>query len=75
MCRIGKADATCIRDYLRDTIAPMENPRALGSALQGSRFAGLWRYRVGDYRIVCQIEDDRVVALVLGVGHRGSVYR
>jgi mRNA interferase RelE/StbE len=46
----------------------------LGKALRHDR-KGLWRYRVGDYRVVCQIEEDRLVVLVVGVGHRREVYR
>lgn len=50
------------------------NPRQQGKALRGDK-AELWRYRVGDYRIICQIEDEVVTVLVLGVGHRKEVYR
>lgn len=50
------------------------DPRAPGKALTG-RFSGLWRYRVGDYRIICKIEDDRLVVLVVEVGHRRDIYR
>jgi mRNA interferase RelE/StbE len=59
--------------YLRERIATAEDPRRLGKALLANR-AGLWRYRVGDYRIVCRIEDTRVVVLVLAIGHRSRVY-
>ncbi len=59
--------------FLRDRIATDEDPRRLGHALHG-RHVGLWRYRVGDYRIVCRIEDDRLVVLVLGIGHRSDIY-
>jgi mRNA interferase RelE/StbE len=51
-----------------------EDPRRSGHALTGDR-QGLWRYRVGDYRIVATIEDDRFVVLVVTVGHRREVYR
>ncbi len=60
--------------YLRERIAGSTDPRRLGQALTGDR-KGLWRYRVGDYRIVATIEDDRFVVLVLTVGHRREVYR
>lgn len=59
--------------YLRDRIATSEDPRRFGKPLLRDK-AGLWRYRVGDYRIICRIEDDRVVVLVLAVGHRSKVY-
>lgn len=51
-----------------------DNPRKSGRALKGD--LGLfWRYRVGDYRIICQIEDETIMILVLSVGHRKEVYR
>jgi mRNA interferase RelE/StbE len=60
--------------YLRERIAGSKDPRRFGHALTGDR-KGLWRYRVGDYRIVAAIEDDRLVVLVVAVGHRREVYR
>ena len=60
--------------YLRERIVGSDDPRRLGQALTGDR-KGLWRYRVGDYRIVASIEDDRLVVLVVTVGHRREVYR
>lgn len=59
---------------MRERIASSEDPRRLGHALTGDR-KGLRRYRVGDYRIVAAIEDDRFVVLVVSVGHRREVYR
>ncbi|MEA2823242.1 MAG: mRNA interferase RelE/StbE [Bradyrhizobium sp.] len=60
--------------YLRTRIAGSSDPRRLGQPLTGDR-QGFWRYRVGDYRIVAAIEDDRFVVLVVTVGHRREVYR
>jgi mRNA interferase RelE/StbE len=60
--------------YLRTRIAGSNYPRRLGQPLTGDR-QGFWRYRVGDYRIVAAIEDDRFVVLVVTVGHRREVYR
>ncbi len=51
----------------------LNDPRASGKALQGS-LAGLWRYRVGDYRILARIVDDQLLILVVGLDHRSSVY-
>jgi mRNA interferase RelE/StbE len=59
---------------LRDRLQPAENPRQLGKPLQGDK-GGLWRYRVGDYRLICEIQDERITVLVLRVGHRKDVYR
>lgn len=62
-----------ILHYLRTRVAGSEDPCSFGKALTGNK-AGLWRYRVGDYRLVCKIEDHIFVVLVLGVGHRKEVY-
>ena len=59
--------------YLEDRVVAGD-PRALGQALQG-RFSGLWRYKVGDYRIICRLQHDRLVVLVVDVGHRSAAYR
>jgi mRNA interferase RelE/StbE len=57
--------------FLRDRIAPSSDPRALGKALRGD-LGDIWRYRVGDYRLLCRIEDD---VLVVAIGHRRGIYR
>lgn len=73
--KLDKVVAKRIRDYLVDRVSAAVEPRALGKPLTGSRFGALWRYRVGDYRIICQIQDRELVVLVVAVGHRGEVYR
>jgi mRNA interferase RelE/StbE len=73
---LRKLDARAQRDilrYLRERIATDQDPRRFGHALTGD-LKGLWRYRVGDYRIVASIEDNRFVVLVVTVGHRREVY-
>jgi len=60
--------------FLRERLQTAENPRRLGKPLHGDKKA-LWRYRVGDYRLICDIQDERVIVLVLRVGHRKDVYR
>jgi mRNA interferase RelE/StbE len=59
--------------YLRERLSGDENPHRLGKALRGEK-VGLWRYRVGDYRVVCAIEEERERIRVLRIGHRRSVY-
>jgi len=59
--------------YLRQRIATHEDPRRFGKPLRRN-LAGLWRYRIDDYRMICRIEDDRVVVLVLRIGHRREIY-
>ena len=69
--RIGSQAARRILDYLRDRVAVLEDPRQLGQPLKGS-LAALWRYRIGDYRVICELHDE---VLVLRIGHRKAVYR
>ncbi len=60
--------------FLRERLAGADNPRQSGRALQGEK-RGLWRYRVGDYRLICDIQDQKITILVLELGHRKDVYR
>lgn len=62
-----------ITSKLRE-IANLDDPRSVGKPLVG-HLAGLWRYRVGDYRIICYIDDGELVILVVDVDHRSEVYR
>jgi mRNA interferase RelE/StbE len=63
-----------IQRFLRDRLTPAEDPRQWGKPLQGEK-RGLWRYRVGDYRLICDIQDEKITVIVLEVGHRKDVYR
>jgi len=60
--------------YFRDRVLALEDPRQLGKALTGDK-GGLWRYRIGDYRAICKLEDERLIVLALDVGHRREIYR
>ena len=60
--------------FLRERLAPAENPRQWGKALHDEKRV-LWRYRVGDYRLICDIQDEKITVLVLAIGHRKDVYR
>ena len=62
-----------IADYMDGYIAMLDNPRDIGKALHG-RWSGHWRYRVGDWRVICDIQDAALVVLVVEVGGRGEVY-
>lgn len=64
-----------IRDFLEQRIASLPDPRQIGQPLKGSEFGEYWRYRVGDYRIICDIQDHRLVVLVIEIGHRREIYR
>jgi mRNA interferase RelE/StbE len=72
--KLGLDGERRILRYLRERISGSADPRRFGHALTGGR-KGFWRYRVGDYRIVATIEDDRFVVLVVAIGHRREVYR
>lgn len=71
--RIDRQQQRNIITYLRERIATDEDPRRFGRGLTGDK-VGLWRYRVGDYRLICKIEDEAIIVLVLRVGHRSSIY-
>lgn len=71
--KMDKQTARRIRDELSE-IAKLEDPRSRGKVLTGN-LAGVWRYRVGDYRILCDIEDGRLVVVVVDVAHRREVYK
>jgi mRNA interferase RelE/StbE len=74
LAKMGRAEAKRITVFLRTRVAALDDPRQIGDALQGAHFAGLWRYRVGDYRIVVDIRDEIVTVLVVGIGHQSEVY-
>ncbi len=60
--------------FLEERVARAGNPRQFGHAPRHD-LSGLWRYRVGDHRIICQLGDSTLTVLVIGIGHRASVYR
>jgi mRNA interferase RelE/StbE len=64
-----------VLEFLRLRLATMDNPRELGEALAGAALGNYWKYRVGDWRIICDIQDKRIVVRVLRVGNRREVYR
>ncbi|MCM2472957.1 type II toxin-antitoxin system RelE/ParE family toxin [Rhizobium sp. CG5] len=64
-----------IRQFLEERVAGLDDPKQIADRLQGSELGQFWRYRVGDYRIICDIQDERLVVLVIEIGHRSSVYR
>ena len=75
LAKLDKQAAGRIIIFLRERIAPLGNPRSIGEALKGSRFGEFWKYRVGDYRIICNIEDGALRILVVKIGNRREVYR
>ncbi len=61
--------------FLHQRLSQLDDPRSLGQALKGSRLGEFWKYRVGDYRIITQIQDKRLLILVLRAGNRREIYR
>jgi mRNA interferase RelE/StbE len=75
--QIKKLDALSQKSivrFLRERLKSAENPRQWGKPLHGDK-RGLWRYRVGDYRLICDIQDERITVLVLEVAHRKDIHR
>lgn len=64
-----------ILKFLSTRVAPLDDPRSLGEALKGSKLGDFWKYRVGDYRIIADIQDGTLCILVVRVGNRREVYR
>ena len=60
--------------WIRERLEDCENPRAYGKGLSGD-LSGLWRYRIGDSRVIARIIDEQVLILVLDVGHRRKIYK
>ena len=71
--KLGHTAQKKIITFLKEKIILSDNPRLLGKPLSGD-LTGVWRYRVGDYRILAQLEDKNFIVLVIHVGHRKNVY-
>ncbi len=71
--KLGRQAQREIIAYLDERVAGDADPRRFGKGLKAA-LAGLWRYRVGDYRILCQIKDRELLVLVVAVGHRKDIY-
>jgi mRNA interferase RelE/StbE len=75
LARLGAEAAKRITNFMHERVSNLDNPRRLGEPLKSPRFAGLWRYRTGDYRIICDIQDEKILILVVLVDHRRDVYK
>jgi mRNA interferase RelE/StbE len=71
--KLDKKIGQKILDYMQERIATNQNPRRFGKPLSYDQH-GLWRYRVGDYRIICRILDDELLVVALRIGHRKNIY-
>ena len=72
--KLARTAQRAIQRFLRERLAACDDPRQWGKALQGEK-RGLWRYRVGDYRLICDIRDEVITVVVLEISHRKDVYR
>ena len=72
--KLDKYTQKIIRAWIDRYLVDCENPRAHGKGLTANR-SGQWRYRIGDYRLICSIEDDKLVILALTVGYRSDIYK
>ena len=73
--KIGKTDARRIINFLSKRVAPLKDPRSIGQALKGPHLGKFWKYRVGDYRIICDIQDNILLVLVVRIANRREAYR
>ncbi|SPA47739.1 type II toxin-antitoxin system RelE family toxin [Cupriavidus taiwanensis] len=75
LAKLDRPVARRIVTFLRERVAASVDSRSLGEALKGSELGEYWKYRVGDWRLICQIEDARITVVVLRLGNRRDVYR
>jgi mRNA interferase RelE/StbE len=73
--KLGAENRERLVRFLYERVAKLDDPRSIGEALKGNKLGEFWRYRAGDYRLICKIEDELVVVLVLQIGHRREIYK
>lgn len=71
LLKIDRQTAKRIKKYLDERIATNENPRKFG---EGGKFGCLWQYRIGDFRVIAEIQEDRIVVIVVRIAHRSKAY-
>jgi mRNA interferase RelE/StbE len=75
LAALDKTVAKRITTFLRERVAKLDDPRSIGEALKGSKLGAFWKYRVGDWRIIANIEDDVLRILIVRIGNRRNVYQ
>ncbi|NBO11073.1 MAG: type II toxin-antitoxin system RelE/ParE family toxin [Methylophilaceae bacterium] len=73
--KLDKSIALRVLDYMDERVATLDDPRTLGKSLVGPKLGAYWRYRVGDIRVICSIQDGEMCVLVVELGNRREVYR
>ena len=74
MKKLDKYTKTVIKNWINKNLEGCINPFQQGKPLVGDK-SGLWRYRVGDYRLICEVQQEKVVILVVEIGHRRDIYK
>ena len=75
LAKLDRQVASRLVEFLKNRVLNQRDPRSVGQALRGSTLGEFWKYRVGDFRIIASIQDERMIVLVLRVGNRSDVYR
>ena len=75
LAKLDRQVAQRLIDFLKNRVLNQRDPRSVGQALRRSTLGEFWKYRVGDFRIIASIQDDRMIVLVLRVGNRSDIYR
>ena len=75
LAKLDRTGARRLVDFMDERVAVQADPRGSGKSLSGPLFGSYWRYRVGDYRIICDIQDGALRVLVIEIGKRKDIYR
>lgn len=75
LAKLDKPVAKRLLGFMRERLASLDDPRSIGQALRGSELGEFWKYRVGDWHLVCQIKDAKILITVVRLGNRREVYR
>ena len=75
LAKLDRPVAKRSRSFLVERLAPLDDPRSIGQALRGSELGEFWKYHVGDWRLICQIKDAKILITVVRLGNRREVYR
>ena len=75
LAKLDRQVARRLLDFLKQRVINLKDPRSVGQALKGSKLGEFWKYRVGDFRIMASIQDQKMIILILRVGNRREIYR
>ena len=75
LAKLDRQVAKRLLDFLKQRVISLKDPRSVGQALKGSKLGEFWKYRVGDFRIIANIQDRKMIILILRVGNRREIYR